>query len=203
VLEVRLLIKAIIFDFGGVIAQEASPFIYESISHEVNLNKDEVKERMKPFTIKFQKREIEETDYWTSIAKALNSVFPDKIKDIFLKVFAEHSNLNPEVVDLVKKLKKNNYKVAILSNQILGEPNYSLKEVKDLFDVVVISFEVGMRKPDDEIYNYIVEKLQVRPDECIFIDNREVNLPPAQNMGMKTILFESSEQLEKELEKMM
>jgi putative hydrolase of the HAD superfamily len=63
----------------------------------------------------------------------------------------------------------------------------TLAEVLGLFDVVVESSQVGIRKPDPAIYRLVCEKLDVEPEEAVFLDDLGVNLKPARAMGMTTI----------------
>ena len=56
-----------------------------------------------------------------------------------------------------------------------------------------------MRKPDINIYKYVLEKIKKEPEECVFIDDREANLIAPKNLGIKTILFHTREQCENEL----
>ncbi len=61
--------------------------------------------------------------------------------------------------------------------------------LRERFDVVVESAEVGLRKPDPAIYRLVVDRLGVAPDEAVFVDDWEENLPPARDLGLHTIAF--------------
>ena len=63
-----------------------------------------------------------------------------------------------------------------------------------LFDQVIESSKIGMRKPDPQIYTYTCEQMGVTPDEILYLDDLGVNLKPAAAMGMKTIKVVSEEQ---------
>lgn len=67
------------------------------------------------------------------------------------------------------------------------------------FEDGIFSHEVGVRKPNPEIYKYTLSKAQVQPEETIFIDDKQSALDPAKKMGIITILFESPEQLRQDL----
>lgn len=63
------------------------------------------------------------------------------------------------------------------------------------FDAVILSYEEGMRKPEDlDFYHLAPKRLGVKPEECIFIDDKAENLPPAQSIGIKTVLFKNQQQ---------
>jgi HAD superfamily hydrolase (TIGR01509 family) len=72
-----------------------------------------------------------------------------------------------------------------------------------LFDVVVVSGEVGFAKPDREIYHHTADLLEVEPAECVFIDDRQAYVSGAEQAGMQAILYQDFEQMKTELEKIL
>ena len=74
-------------------------------------------------------------------------------------------------------------------------------EVMALFDHVIESAKIGLRKPDPRIYRMMVETLQVDPKNCVYLDDLGVNLKPAREMGMATIKVVSEDQLLSDLSK--
>jgi epoxide hydrolase-like predicted phosphatase len=78
--------------------------------------------------------------------------------------------------------------------------DYPREEWDELFDAVVISGEVGMRKPEPAIYRYAADKLQVDPAECVFVDDLGPNVKGAVAVGMVGVKFVSAEQAVEELE---
>jgi putative hydrolase of the HAD superfamily len=96
-----------------------------------------------------------------------------------------------EVTDLVKRARSAGVLVATLSNS-WGTGAYDPYDGWDLdgmFDAVVISDRVGMRKPEPEIYLLTAERLGLPPQECLFVDDTERNLPGAADLGMGTVYF--------------
>jgi HAD superfamily hydrolase (TIGR01509 family) len=96
-----------------------------------------------------------------------------------------------QTVELIKEL-KGQYALAMLTN---APSRYSLDqrfqpgELDELFDVVVVSGEVGWDKPAPEIYTMTVEKLGVKPEECLFIDDIPAFTATAQALGIKTYTY--------------
>lgn len=124
-------------------------------------------------------------------------------ESLFLKRFIKHYNRNDDVINLVKRLKNNGYKVAVLSNSIKPHAEYQYKiGIYQNFDTVVLSHEVGMLKPDLKIYKYILKKLQTKPEETFFVDDKAINVEVAAQLGIHKILFKNIKQLEIELEKL-
>ena len=97
--------------------------------------------------------------------------------------------------ETVKRLRALGFKTAALTNNFspLATPQPGFEEtsqaaiVREMFDEVIESSVIGLRKPDPEIYTLVCSKLGLEPSECIFIDDIGANLKPAQAMGMWTI----------------
>jgi len=115
------------------------------------------------------------------------------------KVYLGLRKVNPDVSSLVKKLKKK-YRVAALSNTLsyFAELNKKRNLYKE-FDNYILSSDVGCLKPQKKIYELMLNKLKLKPEECVFIDNIYIFLPSAKKLGMKTIYFRNARQVEKEL----
>lgn len=197
------MIKAVIFDLGGVVYTDVMKTTYEKTGRKFNIDPKLVKEVSRPLRIEWQKNKISSEEFWKQLAEKLKISDVDSLKKAWDESFFEISEPNEETIKIIEKLKKNGYKIAVLSNTV--EPHVSHhKERKDynIFPFVFLSSELGMRKPEKEIYEHAVKTMEVKFEECIFIDDIEVNLATAKKLGMKTILFQSTEQLETELKKL-
>lgn len=97
----------------------------------------------------------------------------------------------PEVVELVERARAKGVLVAALSNS-WGTGEYDPYDgwgLDEMFDAVVISDQVHLRKPDPAIFLLTAEKLGLAPSECLFVDDTEHNLPGAAGLGMGTLFF--------------
>ncbi|MFC1610275.1 HAD family hydrolase [Myxococcota bacterium] len=92
-------------------------------------------------------------------------------------------------------------RVGILSNDSLemARARRTKFGFDELFSPVFISAELGVAKPDRRIFEHVVQKIQLMPAECVFIDNRQDNVDGAAAVGMRGILFENAEQLSSDL----
>ena len=81
-----------------------------------------------------------------------------------------------------------------------GEEGYDRTRFAELFDAVVISGEIGIRKPAPEIYTLAAERLGREPERCVFVDDLAGNLKPAREIGMATVLHRDAETTLAELE---
>jgi putative hydrolase of the HAD superfamily len=97
----------------------------------------------------------------------------------------------PEAADLVKSARAAGAATAVLSNSwgIGGYDPYGGYDLAALFDVVVISDQVGLRKPEPAIYDLTATKLGLRPEDCVFVDDTPANLVTARHLGMTAVHF--------------
>jgi putative hydrolase of the HAD superfamily len=104
-------------------------------------------------------------------------------------VFEDRAEASAAMVDTVRQLREAGYRTALLTNNAREwEPMWrSLIPVDELFDVVVDSSVVGVRKPDPAIYELTCDRLGLRPDECIFVDDLLCNVDAASELGMEVV----------------
>ena len=101
------------------------------------------------------------------------------------------------IVDHVRALREQGYKLALVTNNVREGASAwrALVPVDELFDVVIDSSEVGMRKPNPAIYHHALEALGgVSPDEAVFLDDSPGNVEGARRAGLHAILVETPEQ---------
>lgn len=91
----------------------------------------------------------------------------------------------PAMIDVVRRVRAAGYPTALLSNS--WGLDYDRTDWAELFDVTVISGEVGLRKPEPEIYHLTAERLGVPPGECVFVDDLGPNVRAAEQVGMTGI----------------
>ena len=184
--------KAIIWDFGGVIT--SSPFEAFNQFEEANgLPKD---------IIRTINSENPDTNAWAKFES--NSITIDQFNDLFLKE-AKAKGFDIKGRDIIKLLKgsirenmvsflrelKADFKLGCITNNVKpsSEENTDneTKEAMSIFDHVIESSIVGIRKPNPEIYMMSCDALNVSPDQCIYLDDLGINLKPARELGMTTI----------------
>jgi putative hydrolase of the HAD superfamily len=96
-------------------------------------------------------------------------------------------SIEERMLDSVRRLHIQGVRTALVSNS-WGSEMYALDRIEDAFDALVISAEVGIRKPDRRIYALAARRLGVQPRECVVVDDLGQNLKPARELGMHTIL---------------
>jgi putative hydrolase of the HAD superfamily len=138
-----------------------------------------------------------EHDFLAAIAAQLRE---DLGRDVEMHTFAEryfgHLRPNEPMIAFLRGLRDDGYRLAMLTNNVREwEARWrAMLPVDELFEVVVDSAFVGMRKPDPAIYRLTCERLGVAPERCLFVDDVAVNCEAATALGMTAVLFRSSAQ---------
>jgi len=102
------------------------------------------------------------------------------------RMFASSATV-PVMYDLIRAVRRAGFKTGLLSNS-WGAQEYPRDDFPGLFDVVVISGEIGMRKPEEQIFRHAAQALGVPPEQCVFIDDVQANIDAAQACGMTGVL---------------
>ena len=197
------MIKAIIFDYGNVIRKWDNHIFLDKIVKKSNKSYEYIDSLIFSSGLqdKFELGEISEIDFFRIIKKQCNLSITQKefFKEYTDRLFEEI----PSTTTLIKKLKKD-YKVALLSDTTKIDFDCLIKRLKEfsLFDSVTLSFELGFAKPNKEIYLDALKKLNLKPDECVYIDDIKEYSYAASKLGMYGIHYTSYENLIKELKKL-
>lgn len=197
-------VKCIIFDLGGVLYKNGTLYpIAEHLSGIYNKQYEKIHAIIKENWIKARINEISCDVFWNNISSFLSSD-KDELKQIWFD-FEKMDNkdiTNQDVLEIAKKLKED-YTTAIISNHIEDWFNYLRKEYRldEIFEKIITSFDTGFAKPQKEIFLKALDILKIKPDDCIFIDDKEKNTKTAQDIGFKTILFSNDIDLRNEIQK--
>lgn len=186
------MIRAIIFDWGGVLGPENNEEASIILSKKYDISYESLYNELSTLERKyFTKRN--NAEYYSIISKKFK-IPADEIKRTL-------NNVPPgNVLDLAKEIKKTHVKLFILSNQMKPRTD-AIKKNDDLsiFSDVFFSNELKMEKPNKEIFNFLLKEINQKPENCLFIDNSPVNIAVAKKLGFNAILFKNLNQLKKEL----
>jgi epoxide hydrolase-like predicted phosphatase len=196
-------IRAVFFDFGGVLVRTEFQAPRQHLSERLGLEYDDV------VRIVFESETagqasigaITEDQHWEAVMRRLHLPLSETaaIRDEF---FAGDV-IDRELLDGLRDLKKT-YKVGLISNAWSGlRPWIVSRKFDDAFDLMVISAEVGVAKPDARIYQYALEQFAVAPGESVFVDDFPVNVDGARQAGMHAILFTAPEPALTQLDKLL
>lgn len=112
------------------------------------------------------------------------------------------SRPDPSMAAVVRAVRRAGIETALVSNS-WGTGGYDRGLLEELFDAVVISGEVGIRKPSPEIYALAAQRIELAPRQCVFVDDLDFNLAPAIKLGMAAIHHVSTEETTAELERLL
>lgn len=180
------MIEAIIFDFGDIF---------------INLNKDAMKnafhtleleewnEDMKILNMNFEVGKISEKDFLSGMQKYIPNASLEIIKENWNTILMDFPLYRLEFLQILSE----RYKLFLLSNtdsihiqhfeETVGESFYS--NFYQCFEKVYFSFELGMRKPNEDIYNYVLQKHNLSPKRTLFIDDKKENTDSASKLGIQ------------------
>ena len=202
------MIEAVIWDFGGVLT--TSPFeAFARFEQERGFPVDIIRRtnaanHLENAWAKFERAEID--------VEAFDQLFADESRAFGAEVRGKEvlpllqGDLRPEMVEALKRIKAQCRTGCITNNlpanaigSTSGRSLY-VAEVMALFDHIIESAKIGLRKPDPRIYRMMIDALKVDPTKCVYLDDLGVNLKPAREMGMTTIKVVSAPQALAELE---
>ena len=197
------MIKGIIFDIGGVLVDVKIKSFLEHFVKKSGLSKEQLYSMIvmgKEWEL-FEKGLISEEQLKKRIEKD-HGIDPKLMDDMADDWRCTLKPIN-ETIEIARKL-KGRYKLFALSNvdEVTAMKCFQGFSFYKHFDEVVLSWKVHMRKPEREIYEYVLKRMGLMPEEVVFIDNYPVNLPTAKKMGIHTILYKNPEQLKRDLKKL-
>ncbi|MDQ4143454.1 MAG: HAD family phosphatase [Actinomycetota bacterium] len=192
--------EALIVDFGGVLTtpmQDAMVRFADELGIELQ---DLVRAALGAYSggedrlvVDFETGRISEEEFALAFAHRLESstgrpVDPEGLVGRIFRLEIEES-----MMDLVGAARASGYRTALCSNS-WGTRLYPRDRLGPIFDVIVISGEVGLRKPDRAIFELTTDKLGVAPEACVFVDDHPGHLSAALEVGMTTVLHRTPDQ---------
>ncbi len=191
-------IESVIFDWGGVLIDDPAPGLVCYCANALGASEEHFIEAYGKFEVDFRKGAISEDTFWAHLADELNVPKP-AIPSLWGEAFAKVYQPKEDMFSLVSGLHNCGYKTALLSNTEIPAMQYFYQQQYDMFDVLIFSCWEGIKKPEKKIYELALEKLGTRPPEAVFIDDKPGCIKGAQKAGLKTILFESIDQVKEDL----
>jgi putative hydrolase of the HAD superfamily len=202
------MIEAVIWDFGGVLT--TSPFeAFARFEKERGFPIDIIRNtnaanHLENAWAKFERAEVD--------VETFDRLFAEESRHFGAEVRGKEvlpllqGDLRPEMVEALKRIKAK-CKTGCITNNLPANAMGSssgrtlyVAEVMALFDHIIESAKIGLRKPDPRIYRMMIEALKVDPAKCVYLDDLGVNLKPAREMGMRTIKVVTAAQGLAELE---
>ena len=206
--------KAVLWDFGGVIT--SSPF--------EAFNRYEAENGLPEDFLRSINATDPETNAWAQLESSQVSV--DEFDELFAREAETrgHRVMGKEVLDLLSGdvrpemvsalcIIKQNHRIGCITNNVntgqgpgmakTSDKASQVAEIMAMFDVVIESSKVGIRKPDPKIYQMTCEQMSIAPEETIYLDDLGINLKPARALGLATIKVLNANQALADLEKLL
>ena len=199
-------IRAVISDFGGVLTNRLIE-AFAAFQDETGISTEElgrgmqrVAERDGEYPLfRLERGEISEPDFLEDLSWGLEAELGHRPRlHRFREIYFEALHPNEPMLDLMRELRDRGLRMAILTNNVREweELWRSKLPLDEIFELVVDSAWVGMRKPDHKIYLLTIDRLgeDLVPAECLFVDDNELNVEAARELGMTAVHFHSNEQ---------
>lgn len=188
------MIKAVIFDVGGVLHGGESEFV-KDIVQELGLSSANVSNMWKQEVVLLGSGKISEQEFWNQLSRSYGVRQADVSENLLGRSFANGIHPHLKIAQLVAELKSKDPITVVFSNTV--EPHAA--ELERLgyyknFDKLFLSHKIGYRKPDPKSYNFVIKSLKIRPEEAIFIDDDQKNIEAANSLGLNGVLFKSENQ---------
>jgi len=196
-------IRALIFDFGGVLMRTVNPLPRREMEQRLGLPSGGASEAVfgSPRWDDVQLGHISSTEFWADVGQRLG-LDAESLAE-FRQTFWAGDRLDEELVAFIRHLRSEGYRTALLSNAPDDLPQLvEQMHITNAFDVVVISGCEGLVKPDPAIYELTLERLGVPVEETVFADDARVNVAAARQVGLHATRFRGLSPLRKWLRDM-
>ena len=195
------MIKAVIFDLNGVFLQ--AEYLSKRVEQKYNISGDEFWLALKQVLEATRKPNAPSFfNLLKPYLKKLNFSIPEQE---FFNFWFSGEKLVNEMLEYAKELRKQRIKIFILSNNFKERTQYYRENFKEIFDAVdktYFSWETGFVKPDKQAFLNILKEHDLKPEECIYIDDSDENIKGAKNIGIKAFKYQGLNALKRILKRM-
>lgn len=190
------MIKAIIFDFGGVITLIEPWDGWTPTPEERAATINAISEIAKVFAAELKESKFTASDFEREFKARISNLKNEQVERIINSICV----LNKDLLDLISKLSLK-YKIYGLVNAPFGwtELRRGIHGLDRYFNRVFVSHEIDIRKPDPRIFYYLLENTGLKPEECLFVDDKEENILAAKQLGMEGCIFKSTKDFQDSL----
>lgn len=193
------MIKAILLDIGGVLYLGKNEDFYSKLDECFHLKKGFMEDFFGQYQDALLVGKISSSKFFGMVNNALATKHSQKeIKTAVEKAWFATMVMNKDLERTVQKL-RTKYKIGCLSNATKFDVEMDkITGIKRLFDVYLNSCDTGITKSDIDFYKIALRKLKCKPEECLYVDDREKYVKISSQLGMKSILFVGNKELFRE-----
>jgi putative hydrolase of the HAD superfamily len=187
-------IGAVVFDFGGVLTLYPLDRQVESLRTLCGLDLPAFATEYKRQRYEYDRGRIDSREYWSRVIDSRGKpVDPEILRALFEEDMASWTRINKAVLNWAQRLQDAGMRTGILSNM----PRDILRRIEprfrwfDRFEVKVFSCDIGVNKPEAEIYRACLDALRLEAGKVLFLDDVPENVKGAERAGFRTVLFRS------------
>jgi len=193
-------IKAVIWDLSGVVLHTVKGTFYSLMAERLGASLEDIERLMSSTENKlWDLGELDDDAFYTFLLDGLN--MPMDKKSILKKFVLEDFYIDQDILAYIKNIQKA-YTTALLTNFPTHVHDFMKTDwiVDGAFDHIIASCDVKLTKPDPAIYNLALDRVGCRAEECVFIDDWEVNVKAAEKLGINGIVYQNRLQTINDLE---
>lgn len=195
-------LRAVVFDFGMVLSGHPDAAAHAEMVRITGLTVDRFETLYWADRLDFDAGKLSGITFWQKLVHDAGLQLEPGAVEALSSLDALHwTTENPVMLAWQSKLKEHGLLTAILSNMgdtVLASVEREFDWV-NRFDVLIWSFQLGMVKPDPAIYEYLLKKLGTKPEETLFLDDKQVNVDAARALGIRALEFSTVERLREDL----
>ncbi len=203
--------KGLVVDFGGVLTTHLGD-AFRAFCEREGVDYERVRTKLREaygesdpesLVARFETGRLPREDFERELAAGLSEGLdrPIEARDLIARMMND-IRLDDAMVAAVREARRRGVRTALLSNS-WGVEHYPHDLLAELFDQIVISGQVGMRKPDPEVFRLAADRLGLPPDECLFVDDVRGNIEAGERVGMRGVLHEETSRTVAELERLL
>jgi putative hydrolase of the HAD superfamily len=189
-------ITTIFFDVGGVLVVDYVDNKILDLANKYDKDPVLMLELRSQYRRLADKGQISDKEFWQKVLESVNVI---AVEDDW--GFESYEEKIDGGFEIAEQLKQQGYRIVILSNDSKQSSDYRRQKynLDSLFDESLFSYQYGIIKPDPRFFQIALGKLNITPDQSVFIDDRNENIAKSERLGIHSILFQNSRQLMSDL----
>ena len=192
-----------VLDYGGVISKPQNSDNVNNMLQILSQDHNDFRSVYRSKRDNYDNGQLSGEEYWHSILQHYDLELNDfKVTKLIQEDIESWTQIDDSMIQFIKESREKLYKLAIISNMTRDCLVYMKRHFQwlELFDESIFSCEFGMNKPDARIYEACSSRIELPPQECLFVDDLVENLDGAMKSGMNVIHFKSFLQFRQELD---